>query len=196
MRISCQKLSDRRFFYLDNKTDYQTAFDFMLEGDHEVVVFGVLKRLNVRPWHEHYQDLVQEGRLEFVDAYQKYPDQRDDEKQMLSYIYQSVKWRLLDKLRRSTRVSTPILRGGGVETLTNLSFDDEALADVETKLIFNNVLAVLNEKEQLLIRGLYLEGKTMSQLSEDLKVSRKTLYVWRNQIKTKIKPIWGNILDG
>ncbi len=112
MRISCQKLSDRRFFYLDNKTDYQTAFDFMLEGDHEVVVFGVLKRLNVRPWHEHYQDLVQEGRLEFVDAYQKYPDQRDDEKQMLSYIYQSVKWRLLDKLRRSTRVSTPILRGG------------------------------------------------------------------------------------
>ena len=101
------------FFYLDNKTDYQTAFDFMLEGDHEVVVFGVLKRLNVRPWHEHYQDLVQEGRLEFVDAYQKYPDQRDDEKQMLSYIYQSVKWRLLDKLRRSTRVSTPILRGGG-----------------------------------------------------------------------------------
>ncbi|MEN3239257.1 sigma-70 family RNA polymerase sigma factor [Fructilactobacillus sanfranciscensis] len=180
---------------MDNKTDYQTAFDFMLEGDHEVVVFGVLKRLNVRPWHEHYQDLVQEGRLEFVDAYQKYPDQRDDEKQMLSYIYQSVKWRLLDKLRRSTRVSTPILRGG-VETLTNLSFDDEALADVETKLIFNNVLAVLNEKEQLLIRGLYLEGKTMSQLSEDLKVSRKTLYVWRNQIKTKIKPIWGNILDG
>lgn len=58
------------------------------------------------------------------------------------------------------------------------------------------MLAVLNEKEQLLIRGLYLEGKTMSQLSEDLKVSRKTLYVWRNQIKTKIKPIWGNILDG
>ncbi|KRM80906.1 sigma factor-like helix-turn-helix DNA-binding protein [Fructilactobacillus sanfranciscensis] len=58
------------------------------------------------------------------------------------------------------------------------------------------MLAVLNEKEQLLIRGLYLEGKTMSQLSEDLKVSRKTLYVWRNQIKTKIKPIWGNTLDG
>ncbi|CAJ2233925.1 hypothetical protein FSR19202_BOAJNBJN_00333 [Fructilactobacillus sanfranciscensis] len=86
--------------------------------------------------------------------------------------------------------------GGGVETLTNLFFDDEALADVETNLIFNNVLAVLNEKEQLLIRGLYLEGKTMSQLSEDLKVSRKTLYVWRNQIKTKIKPIWGNTLDG
>ncbi|WP_429970434.1 sigma factor [Fructilactobacillus sp. Tb1] len=89
------------------------AFDFLLEGDHEVVVFGVLKRLNVRPWHAHYQDLVQDGRLEFIAAYEKYPDDRSNEKQMLSYIYQSVKWRMLDRLRRQTRVNTTILRGGG-----------------------------------------------------------------------------------
>ncbi|WP_429970435.1 hypothetical protein ACQW5G_05360 [Fructilactobacillus sp. Tb1] len=53
-------------------------------------------------------------------------------------------------------------------------------------------MEVLNEKERILMRGLYLESKTMSQLAEELQVSRKTLYVWRNKIKTKIKPIWGN----
>lgn len=176
---------------METETNYQAAFDFMLQGDHEVVVFGVLKRLNIRPWHHNYQDLVQEGRLEFVAAYQKYPDERTNEKQMLAYIYQSVKWRLLDKLRRSTRINMPILRGG-VEPLTNLSFNDGAIEDIETNLIFEKLLAVLTEKEQLLMCGLYQDGKTMSQLADELKVSRKTLYVWRNHIKAKIKPIWGN----
>lgn len=106
-------------FYLENTRTEQTAFAFMQEGDHEVVIFGVLKRLNIRTYHEHYQDLVQDARLVFMEAYLKYPHDYDNEKQLLNYIYQSIKWKLLDQLRRQTRLQQglEISGGGGRRTL-------------------------------------------------------------------------------
>ncbi|USS86146.1 hypothetical protein M3M38_05470 [Fructilactobacillus cliffordii] len=92
-------------------TTTQQGFDFLLEGDHEVVIYGVLKRLNVRPFHTYYHDLVQEGRLAFVSAYEKYLHERSNQKQMLGYIYQSVKWKLLDVLRKQQRDTTKIVEG-------------------------------------------------------------------------------------
>ncbi|WP_413628268.1 sigma-70 family RNA polymerase sigma factor [Fructilactobacillus vespulae] len=175
----------------------QTAFAFMQAGDHEVVIFGVLKRLNIRPYQDHYQDLVQDSRLEFIDAYLKYPHDYDNEKQLLNYIYQSIKWKLLDQLRRQTRLQQGIEIPGGVDDpFANLAFTDEVSANSETKLVYEKVLTYLSADERRLLNGLFIEGKTISQLAVELNVSRKTLYQWRLKIKTKIKPIWGDTSRG
>lgn len=42
---------------------YQDAFNFLLDGDHELVVYGVLKKLHIRHDNPYYDDLVQEGWL-------------------------------------------------------------------------------------------------------------------------------------
>ncbi|POH05717.1 sigma factor [Fructilactobacillus lindneri] len=95
---------------IENSSD---AFQFMLKGDHEVVVYGVLKSLNIRPFHDNYQDLVQDGRLAFVAAYDKYPHERENQKKMLNYIYQSVRWQILDGLRQTNRISAKNAGWGG-----------------------------------------------------------------------------------
>ncbi|WP_054690727.1 hypothetical protein [Fructilactobacillus florum] len=88
------------------------AFQFMLLDDHEVVIYGVLKRLNIRPFQQQYDDLAQEGRLAFVCAYQKYPHERENHPKMMNYIYQAVYWKLLDVLRQKTRQTAKISGGG------------------------------------------------------------------------------------
>lgn len=48
---------------------YQDAFDFLLDGDHELVVYGVLKKLHISKQNTYYDDMVQEGMLSFVEKY-------------------------------------------------------------------------------------------------------------------------------
>lgn len=48
---------------------YQDAFNFLLDGDHELVVYGVLKKLHITKGNTYYDDMVQEGMLSFVEKY-------------------------------------------------------------------------------------------------------------------------------
>lgn len=84
---------------------YETGFAYLLQAEHEKVIYGVLKRLNVSRQSPDYEDLVVEGQIAFAQAYCIYCQTHDSvtEKVVMPYLYQKVKWRLLDLLRKQTR---------------------------------------------------------------------------------------------
>ena len=84
---------------------YEKGFAYLLQGEHEKVIYGVLKRLHVSRQDPDYEDLVVEGQIAFAQAYCAYCQAHDSvtEEAVMPYIYQKVKWRLLDLLRKQTR---------------------------------------------------------------------------------------------
>ncbi|KRN13052.1 RNA polymerase sigma factor, sigma-70 family protein [Fructilactobacillus fructivorans] len=163
----------------------QTTFQFLMEGDHEIIVFGVLKRLGIRPFCDQYQDLVSEGRLSFVEAYDRYPGDCNDEESRLNFIYQGVYWHILDILRRERRQNSHL----DVETSEDVDVIATNDEEIESRVVLEGILAQLDDRECQMVSGLY-NGQSMTAIASELHVSRKTLYQWRKRIIKKID--WGN----
>ena len=56
---------------------YETGFAYLLQAEHEKVIYGVLKRLNVSRQSPDYEDLVVEGQIAFAQAYCTYCQTHD-----------------------------------------------------------------------------------------------------------------------
>lgn len=56
---------------------YETGFAYLLQAEHEKVIYGVLKRLNVSHQSPDYEDLVVEGQIAFAQAYCAYCQTHD-----------------------------------------------------------------------------------------------------------------------
>ncbi|MBD5069141.1 MAG: hypothetical protein HDT50_02970 [Lactobacillus sp.] len=51
---------------------YEKSFDYLLKNGNEVIIYGVLKRLHLARQMSDFEDLVEEGKLAFVVAYDEY----------------------------------------------------------------------------------------------------------------------------
>ena len=67
------------------------------------IVHGVLKSLGISPRRDDYDDFVQDAAIIFAQAYADYlqqTDQVENERDLMCFAYQRMRWRLLDRLRR------------------------------------------------------------------------------------------------
>lgn len=81
---------------------YEKGFAYLLQAEHEKVIYGVLKHLHVSRQDPDYEDLVVEGQLVFAQAFCMYCESHAivKEAEVMPYLYQKIKWRLLDVLRK------------------------------------------------------------------------------------------------
>lgn len=76
---------------------------FLTNDKRIIIVHGVLKSLGVNRYRNDYDDLAQEAALIFAYAYATYPSDVTDpanERELMCFAYQRMRWRLLDILRR------------------------------------------------------------------------------------------------
>lgn len=163
------------------------AFTFLMEDDHEVLIYGVLKRLNVRPYSKHYYDFVQEGRLAFIEVYLKFPTDRSDLKALMGYLYQGVYWKLLDYLKALTNQNQREDSSDPSETLTNLIQVNSIEEEVNLKIIMEEVITLFNEEERELFELRYLDNLNITQIANLWKKSRGYIYRRQDQLTQKIK---------
>lgn len=168
------------------ETPQQAAFDFLLTGDHQNVIYGAIKRLHIYRSYAEYDDLVQEGRLAFVRSYLKAPAAtQTDEHKLLVFIYQGVYWHLLnclDQLRRkaehqAAEAVMPI-------PTTNLE------PTLETNQLYQQLLSVLSPNEQRYLTAAYIQGLNVTEMARQFGVARKTIYWWKASVAQKAKIIW------
>ncbi|MCF6515227.1 sigma-70 family RNA polymerase sigma factor [Lactobacillus sp. S2-2] len=164
---------------MENQTN--EAFEFLMRDKHEVLIYGVLKRLNVQPYSRHYDDLVQEGRLAFVEIYLKYPDDRTNYEAMMSYIYQGVYWKILDNLKRLTSQKQKEDANDPADTLITLIQDQSIEDNVALKIIMEKVIHLLNDEERELFEFRYLDNLNVTQIAKRWNRSRG--YIYRRQAK-------------
>jgi RNA polymerase sigma factor (sigma-70 family) len=179
----------------DNLT---AGFNYLIADDHQVVVYGVLKRLHVYPWQTNYADLKQEGFLVFAQKYNQYPG-IDADKPRLAYLYQAVYWHLLDILRKQTRIQQhqciPPVDKTGLPNWETLEDSYDAIGEWMGQTLYVKLWQKCNHRERRFLVGSYEQGLTITEMARQWHVSRKTIYQWKKRVQNKYKKI-GNTLDG
>lgn len=87
--MNCKKISD--------------GLSFLMTDKRITIVHGVLKSLGISPRRDDYDDFVQDAAIIFAQAYADYlqqTDQVENERDLMCFAYQRMRWRLLDRLRR------------------------------------------------------------------------------------------------
>ncbi|MEE6727484.1 sigma-70 family RNA polymerase sigma factor [Pediococcus acidilactici] len=83
----------------------KAGLNHLLTNGNQKIVFGALKKLNIRPYRHDFEDYLQEARLAYARAYVRFPqDPEDNLKAFRVFAYQAVYWRTLNLLKRQTLV--------------------------------------------------------------------------------------------
>ncbi|WP_225433202.1 hypothetical protein [Limosilactobacillus reuteri] len=76
---------------------------FLMSDKRITIVHGVLKSLGISPRQDDYDDFVQDASIIFAQAYADFLQEKDEvenERDLMCFAYQRMRWRLLDRLRR------------------------------------------------------------------------------------------------
>lgn len=76
---------------------------FLMSDKRITIVHGVLKSLGISPRRDDYDDFVQDASIIFAQAYADFLQEKDEvenERDLMCFAYQRMRWRLLDRLRR------------------------------------------------------------------------------------------------
>ena len=86
-----------------NYTKISAGLTFLMNDKRITIVYGVLKSLGVSPRRDDYDDFVQDASIIFAQAYADFlqeTDEVENERDLMCFAYQRMRWRLLDRLRR------------------------------------------------------------------------------------------------
>ncbi|GEK27914.1 sigma-70 family RNA polymerase sigma factor [Furfurilactobacillus siliginis] len=171
---------------IENHELYEAAFNFITHPANERVLFGVMKRLNVRVHDTYYEDVISEGRIIYAAVYVEYVTAKHefDAEKLRRYAYQRLYWRLLDYLRNHTRSSnhqTPL-----TDAMIAYLPDPQTAGSVETSDLFTRIALICDVADRRLLSLLMQSELNMSQIARQLGVSRPTLYKRRRILAAKL----------
>lgn len=170
---------------------YEKGFAYLLQGEHEKVIYGVLKYLHVSRQDSDYEDLVIEGQIAFAQAYCMYCQTHDSvtEEAVMPYIYQKIKWRLLDLLRKQTRTKQRECGLPDTEAKfwakEELKFDDFVVHELLEMLVSS-----CTEKDYKILSLILYTDLSVTEEAKLLAVSRKTVYKYKKSILFKFKALY------
>ncbi len=178
--------------FLNNITDgeQKEAFDFLLKDNHVGVIFGVLKKLHVFASSPYYEDMIQDGVFYFIDAYQNAPQEKPEDR--MAFIYQSMIWKMTDFLRKER-----VLQGYLPETANEESNEEILLSlhekdvwqDSHHQIHYEQLMKICSDNERKYLRASFELGMNITQIAKYYKVSRPTIYLWREGLRRKFKEI-------
>ena len=166
---------------------YEKGFAYLLQEDHEKVIYGVLKRLNVSRQNPDYKDLVVEGQIAFAQAYCAYCQTHDSvtEEAVMPYLYQKVKWRLLDLLRKQMRIKQREcgLPENGAELWMAVNCQND---DVIVRDLLERLWNLCTPKERKFLELQLYSNLNLVKTAKILEISRKTVYNYKRSILRKL----------
>lgn len=166
---------------------WMKAFDFLLDGDHELIVYGVLKRLHVTKGNPLYDDMVQEARLAFVNKYLQGMNEKKRPEPFLPYIYQGVYWAMIDYLKKQRAADGHIYeKTDDTDPLAEVADDNYSVEEIEGMALIETLSGICTVNELACLKYAYY-GMNVSEIARQMGVSRVTVHKWRNNLSQKIK---------
>ncbi|WP_249662718.1 sigma-70 family RNA polymerase sigma factor [Lentilactobacillus buchneri] len=167
---------------------YQDAFDFLLDGDHELVVYGVLKKLHISKQNTYYDDMVQEGMLSFVEKYIRAINLEKEPESYLAYIYRGVYWDLINYLHKQITITEHVeVPDDNVDPLAELPDGKNSASYYDTHILSRQLMTELNPKEIKYLVLAYDYGMNISEIAKECGVSRKCVHAWRKRVINKLQ---------
>lgn len=163
------------------------GFDFLMKQNHVGIVYGVLKRLNIRRDNPQFDDLKQEGFIHLATKYSRYNEELDDNR-VCGYLFQAVYWHLLDILRKQQRANDHVMN---VELDVNNTNDGFLPHDeIDGIDLLNQLWLQCTTNQRKFLCCAYNESMTVTQISRKYHVSRKTVYQWKKGVQEEFYKLW------
>ncbi|MGX7030408.1 sigma-70 family RNA polymerase sigma factor [Vagococcus zengguangii] len=153
---------------------------------YEPIIYGVLKSLNIHYYASHYEDLVQQARLILWELLQtRDPRELTDEEhhQFNGFLYQRIRWRLIDLLRRDNQLHHHFEHYQPLEEIQEVSCLPTNPYISSVKELLHVEWPTLPSHLQTYLIATVDYQLTVSELARCLGVSRQTLYTWRKQLQ-------------
>ncbi|MGF2385604.1 RNA polymerase sigma factor [Lentilactobacillus otakiensis] len=167
---------------------YQDAFNFLLDGDHELVVYGVLKKLHISKTNTYYEDMVQEGMLSFVEKYIRAINLKKEPESYLAFIYRGVYWDLINYLHKQITITEHIeVPDDNVDPLVELPDGKNSVSYYDTHILTTELLHKMSRDEVRYLVLAYDYGMNISEIAQECGASRTTVYQWRRGVIKKFK---------
>lgn len=160
------------------------GFAFLMRQNHIGIVYGVLKRLNIRMDNPQFEDLKQEGFIQLATAYSKHSGDFGDDR-ICGFLYQSVYWHLLDILRKQQRINNHLIN---VDDDKNEWIDNDCGMfsphdEVDGVDLLNQLWLRCTGNQRKFLCCAYNESLTITQIARKYHVSRKTVYQWKKGVQ-------------
>lgn len=171
------------------------AVEYMKEKNHEGMIYGIIKRFGISRYSSSYDDYVVLGMILFVKGYVELMNRDPDaeENRINAYLYQKIKWGILDELRRKKREEehrTDVVDETSNDYFAKLPDND---VDAETLVTIKDQLSELfkrcNEFEREYLEY-KLKGYTEMEISRHLKQTHTKVYRARNSIRRMVCEIF------
>jgi len=168
------------------------AYRFLFTGDHETIIYSAVKRLSLTPQHPDYDDYLQEGRLLFPQIYARFPEDPEEKPhQFLAYAHQKLYWEMCDRRRKDFKQQNQLEEGEADPLLDAVPAADDSEAIVLQRELFENLCRVISrdgtQGEWHYLMGTLLEDRTVSEIATKYRVSRNTVYRWRQALFTHVR---------
>lgn len=158
--------------------------------EHEEIIYGVLKSLQLTPHNPLYEDMLQTGRLSLWESLHNHSTEltRLTPHQQCGYLYQHIRWCLIDALRKQNirTVTTDIIPETNEPAGGHLNTGEARLTSNMTVTHFLEELAPSLTKQELdFLVATFNNPENVTETAKHFHVSRKTIYTWRKSIAKK-----------
>lgn len=166
----------------------KAGLDHLLTNGNQKIVFGALKKLKICPYHQDFEDFLQEARLTYARAYVRFPrNPESDLKEFRMFAYQAIYWQTLNSLKRQTMVKN--WQTAELSTdVTNLprqyrcsSREQQVLADD----LFQRVYAICTPPEKRFLYYRYVKQLSGREIAQREGVSPQSISKRRRKVGQK-----------
>ena len=164
---------------MENQEIIRQGFEELLHDD--LVIYAVLKKLDITKAHANYDDFVSEARLLYLKAY---ATNQLTGKQRFNYFFTKIYWGLLDLLRREARNAQRVAPESADELLivdNRIDLEEQ----VESTELLTAIRTLCTEKEWFYVEQ-RLQGKTIQEIAMQIGVHPNALYRRKQRLKKKV----------
>lgn len=162
------------------------GFEYALKNNG--LIYGVLAQLNYKVVHPDFEDMFEEARILLAEIYTEYYRKENAKEECGSYMFQKLKWRLLDKLRQKKRKQVEVC-------FSQLANEDDELPQIEEIIETGDNIEISDALYQLykrctdnekMLLSYYSVGITKTtEIAKLMGKSRMTINRWRKSIQEK-----------
>lgn len=162
-----------------------TQIERDLCATYHTLILGALKRYNITSRHTDFDDYLQQARIELLLTHRMYEESTKKLPDFRPYVFQKICWSTSDLLRKEKNICT---KSDYIEIQSiehNLK-DDSNLASLHlANDLYDSLSALLLPTEKIYLDESFFDNLTISQIACKHKVSRKTVYKWRDGVRKK-----------
>lgn len=162
-------------------------YEDQLITKHHVLILGALKKCHITSFHPMFEDYLQMARWVLIDTHRQFIREGKPLKSFHNYVYQRIYWKITDEIRKDKH----LYEEDTTEDETDISELEHMLADtsledtVEIKVLLSQLQKVLTPQEKIYLEESFLNDLTVSEISSKHKVSKRSVYNWRDKVAIK-----------